>query len=260
MSLTEIGKMLLRRWYVTVPGLMIALAVGGIVFALVPPQYTSNGVGVLVQPKRATTSSGTANNPLLGFDESLGTTAQLLAQSLSSPQTSVALGLPATQKDVTISNVGTAPSDGGVGQPFLYVTAKSGDPDQSVGYVSTVLSMAQQQLADQQRDMHVSRLQAITLEDVVAPTTAKPVFTMSYAAAGAAAVLALIVVVVAAGLLDRASARRARARRRAEARKAMAAGPVAVSPPIPLQDPNTLKNGASGGHTNNHKSTSIIAQ
>jgi capsular polysaccharide biosynthesis protein len=208
MTLSSTVRTLLRRWCITVPGLMLSLAIAGITFILIPPHYTSSGIAVLVQPNRP--ESLTTDNPLLAFDESVDTSALMLAESLNTPAVGYDLGLTPGRDTFTVKNVGSADTGGGIDQPFIYVTAQSSTPEKTAGIVADVMDLARQELADRQAALHVTQRNEISLENVVYPTTPKLAPDMSLAAAGAALTLGIIMTIIVAYVRDGALAGRRR--------------------------------------------------
>jgi hypothetical protein len=200
MTLSSTVRTLLRRWYITVPGLMLSLAVAGITFSLIPPHYTSSGIAVLVQPKRP--ESLETANPLLAFNESVDTSALMLAEALNTPAVGYDLGLTPGKDTFTVKNVGSADVGGGIAQPFLYVTAQSSTPEKTADIVLDIMDMARRELADRQAALHVTRQNEISLESVVDVTTPKLARGMSLAAAGAALALGIVVTIIVAYVLD----------------------------------------------------------
>lgn len=200
MTLSSTVRTLLRRWYITVPGLMLSLAVAGITFSLIPPHYTSSGIAVLVQPKRP--ESLETANPLLAFNESVDTSALMLAEALNTPAVGYDLGLTPGTDTFTVKNVGSADVGGGIAQPFLYVTAQSSTPEKTADIVLDVMNMARRELADRQAALHVTRQNEISLESVVDVTTPKLAPGVSLAAAGAALALGIVVTIIVAYVLD----------------------------------------------------------
>jgi hypothetical protein len=200
MTLSSTVRTLLRRWYITVPGLMLSLAVASITFSLIPPHYTSSGIAVLVQPKRP--ESLETANPLLAFNESVDTSALMLAEALNTPAVGYDLGLTAGTDAFTVKNVGSADVGGGIAQPFLYVTAQSSTPEKTADIVLDIMDMARRELADRQAALHVTRQNEISLESVVDVTTPKLARGMSLAAAGAALALGIVVTIIVAYVLD----------------------------------------------------------
>jgi len=193
--------------------LLLSLALAGVTFVLVPSQYSSSGIAVLVQPKQTTMRTTADANPLLNFDSSLSTTALILVQSLDTPETNEQLGLPAhpgllsgerfTVKDVGDTNVGDQ-----IVQPFIYINAFSATPEGSAQIVARVQAYAQQELVVRQRGMRVSQQNFIRVDSVVDPTTPKPFLGLALAATGAALLLGLIVTVALALLIHQKAGQR----------------------------------------------------
>jgi hypothetical protein len=221
MTLSSTVRTLLRRWYITVPGLVLSLAVAGITFSLIPPHYTSSGIAVLVQPKRP--ESLTTANPLLAFNESVDTSALMLAEALNTPAVGYDLGLTAGTDTFTVKNVGSADVGGGIAQPFLYVTAQSSTPEKTADIVLDVMNMARRELTDRQAALHVTRQNEISLESVVDVTTPKLAQGVSLAAAGAALALGIVVTIIVVYVLDGVLAGR---RRRSDPFAALALGEI----------------------------------
>jgi hypothetical protein len=97
------------------------LIIAGATFSLVPPQYESSGVAVLVPPKKPEAGLSSAN-PLLNFNPSLNMTALVMIQGLNSPSVTTELGLTPGEDSFSVKNVDDASVDGKAGQPLIYVT------------------------------------------------------------------------------------------------------------------------------------------
>lgn len=208
MTLSNSIRAVVRRWYITVPGLLLSLVIAGIAFTLIPPQYTSSGIAVLVQPKEPGSKT---YNPLLNFNSSLNTTALIMQQALNTPEAAIELGLTPGEDSFTVKNI----DSGGSGQPFIDVTAQSSIAAKSADIVANVLDRARDQLADRQSGLHVSSQNVIRLENVVAATTPKVVPGVPLAVAGVALMLGLTITIFAAVALDRWIAARVMRRRSA---------------------------------------------
>jgi capsular polysaccharide biosynthesis protein len=202
MTLSNTVRVLLIRWYITVPGLLLSLIIAGATFSLVPPQYTSSGVAVLVPPKKPEAGLSSAN-PLLNFNPSLNMTALVMIQGLNSPAVSTELGLTPGEDSFTVKNVNDASVDGKAGQPLIYVTAQSSIPEKSAAIVVSVVDMARQDLVDSQNDLRVSQRSGIRLVSVVAATPPKLVPGTRLVVSGVALMLGLIVTIIAACALSR---------------------------------------------------------
>jgi capsular polysaccharide biosynthesis protein len=84
MSLTEFAAVVLRRWYVAVPGLLLSCALAVGVFSVVPPKYESKVQLLLVPPNIPNSPGAGLSNPYLNFGPGLLTTADILSVSETS--------------------------------------------------------------------------------------------------------------------------------------------------------------------------------
>jgi hypothetical protein len=204
---------LLRRWYVSVPILVVSLGLGGAVFLSVPTQYESTGTLVLtappsggvtqVNPKDATGPG----NPLLDFEGSLTITTQLLIQSLSSPTVQQQIG---QQGGVDTFQAG----DGETGGPFVVIIADAPSKAQAQKTVSLALNFAKNELNQRQKDLDAPASTYIVTQVVVAPTPATTKIGGKVKAGGVALALGLVVSIAAAFAVD--SVMTSRRRRRTE--------------------------------------------
>jgi capsular polysaccharide biosynthesis protein len=179
--------------------------IAGITFTLIPPQYTSSGIAVLVQP---TPPGSRTYNPLLNFNSSLNTTAMIIVQDLSTPDAAIELGLTPGEDSLTVTNVDS--TNVHAGQPFIYVTAQSSISAKSADIVANVLDRARQELADRQSSLDVSSQNVIKLDNVVDATAPEVVPGVPLAVAGVALMLGLAVTIFAACAWDRWIAARRR--------------------------------------------------
>jgi hypothetical protein len=215
-------RVLLARWYITIPGLLLSLALAGLTFVAVPPQYSSNAVAVLVQPKLH--GKDPTTNPFLTFDSSLSTTALIIVQALDTPETAASIGLSPGGDSYTVKDVGTIDVGDQVVQPFIYIKSQASTEQAAVDIVNNVLDLASQDLLGRQKDNKVLPQNLIKLNDVVGTSPAKPVLGIALAAAGGALLLVLLATTLLAFRADRAAAAR-----RASAAEA-AAAPDALTP------------------------------
>jgi hypothetical protein len=196
---------MISQWFTMVSGLLLTLAAAALVFALVPPSYTSSGTVVVMPPTRPTAKP---TNPLLALDSKLDTIASILLQSLSSPVLPFRVGLVAGQDAVTVKNAGVGSSL--TTGPFISITAQSPDAARSPAIVSWVIDLARHDLADRQRALKVANRMAVTLESVVKPTPAKPVWLIPVSATGGALLLGLMLTTAVAWSMTRAATSRER--------------------------------------------------
>jgi len=195
----------ISQWFTVVSGLLLTLAAAAVVFALVPPSYTSSGTVVVMAPKRPAAKLA---NPLLAFDSNLDITASILLQALSSPVLAFRVGLVAGQDAVTMmkAGIGSSATTG----PMINITAQSPDAVRSPAIVSWVIDLARRDLADRQRALKVANRMAVTLESVVEPTPARPVWLVPVSATGGVLLLGLMLTTAAARGINRAATSRKR--------------------------------------------------
>lgn len=165
-------RVLLRRWYVAAPVFLVALGLAGGVYASVNTQYESTGTIVLTSPAsgaRATvgTLSPEKVNPLLAFDGSLTTSAEIIIQALQDP---------ATVKQFEHVDGATSTYQVGNGQlsgPFVVVVADATTPAAAEKTVTAVLDLAHKQLADRQQALQAPESTYISADQVINPTPAE---------------------------------------------------------------------------------------
>lgn len=192
MTLRSTFRVLLLKWYITIPGLLLSLALAGATFVLAPPQYSSNAIAVLVQPKLINKNAPTNSNPLLNFDNSLSTTALILVQALDTPEAAASIGLYPGGDSYTIKDVGDLQVGDQIVQPFLYIKSQASTPDSAAAIVDGVLGMAAQDLLDRQHSLKVLPQNSVQLNLVVPPSPPQPVLGIALGATGAALILGLI--------------------------------------------------------------------
>jgi hypothetical protein len=194
----------IAQWFTMISGLLVTLAAAALVFALVPPSYTSSGTVMVMPPARPTNKP---TNPLLALDSNLDTVTLILIQFLSSPVLPFRVGLVDGQDAVTIKQGGIGSANTG---PFISITAQSPDAVRSPAIVSWIIALARQDLADQQRALKVPVRKAVTLNSVVDPTPAKPVWFAPVSATGGTLLLGLMLAAAVSWNLERAATRRKR--------------------------------------------------
>lgn len=88
MLLRDVIRALLRRWYLVLAGLVLAVAAGYLAWSDTGPVYTASGSTVLIPPKasvQSTNPGGRDSNPLLYLGE-LGQARDVLASALASDE------------------------------------------------------------------------------------------------------------------------------------------------------------------------------
>ncbi|MCS7481288.1 hypothetical protein ACFFQW_09500 [Umezawaea endophytica] len=218
---------LLRRWYVAVPVFVVTLGLAAGTYAAVPMRYESTGTVVLTSPAEGASSEATKQrgltNPFLAFDMSLGVSAAIIIQSLSTESVQKSLGADGEDTTYVISGAE-------IGGPFINVVAESTSEAEAKATVTRVLERVQKDLADRQAALQAPPGTFIKVETVIQPTKPEPQRGGKLRATGAAVVLgfaAMLTVVY--GLESRAQAKR---KKKGKDDKGKADGP----PPPPDDD------------------------
>jgi hypothetical protein len=194
MTLSVILRAVRDKWYITLSGLLLSFVVAGVVFSLIPAQYSSTGVALLVQQKKIANPS----NPLLGADGGLNTTTLTLLSALNAPVVKEEIGLTDGIETFSVTNVDSAAVADGTDHPFLYVTSQSTNAQRSVDIVADVLSKARDELSSRQSAFRVAPQNQIKLESVVDATAPKTIVVKKFAVSGAVLSLAIIATCIAA--------------------------------------------------------------
>ncbi len=163
---------LLRRWYVAVPTLVLSLGLAAGVYLSVHTDYQSTGTIVLASSAEGARASAGDNasadrvNPMLAFDGSLNTSAQIIIQTLQDP---------AIQKQILGEgdSVKYEVGNGELSGPFIVVVATGRSPELAKDTVAKVLDRGKAELADRQKSLHAPETTFITPVQVVAPTPAE---------------------------------------------------------------------------------------
>jgi len=215
-------RILLSRWQVVVPALILTALAATFATQTVSASYQATGVMVLLGPSSAAEKlqgqlQPTAVNPYLEFGGALDVTADVLSKVMMSDTVVQRLQLRGATAEY---EVGTG-SDGG--SPLVNIIATG--PDQKVAKrtVQTVATELRHELQRRQTLAGAPPSQFIRAEQVTVPTTAKRLIGNKLRAAAAVLALGVAVTFSAAFLTESIMEQRARRRRLASARTAAAA-------------------------------------
>ncbi|NUR26538.1 MAG: hypothetical protein HOV83_11950 [Catenulispora sp.] len=142
MDLGTMLRVMIKRWYVSVPALLMAIALPAAAWFAVPPKYTSTSTISLLNSQAASSGTGRTGNPFTAFDNSLTGLADYLARTLDSDQSMADL---ATKHGVTdLAAAELAPNASG---PFITLTITGQDPDRILTEMQAFDQFAIDQLA-----------------------------------------------------------------------------------------------------------------
>lgn len=165
-----------RRWYITFPAFLLALAVSYGVYLRIPVMYESGAVLVLTVP----TTGGSVpvdpqypnprTNPLLNYDGALNVTASILLQVLSAPETASELGAPPGGTTTYSVNNGSANPELLASGPFVIINAKSQSAQTAQSLVVNLVARAKVEMVERQLLLNAPPTTFVQVTEMVAPT------------------------------------------------------------------------------------------
>lgn len=217
---------LVRRWPVTILGILLTGALCFVAYVAVPVRYQATANVLLVPPK-----SGPGDNPLLdltGMDNVADVLARAATDTKATEQVARAglIGSFGVARDIT------------TGGPVLLITTTSPTAQQALDLRAQVIGVLDPTLASLQTSMDVSISSRITTNVLNASNTATVVAKSQTRALIAAGAVGLLLTLQLVALVERLSLRRAR-RRAADADAA--AAPVADAERDPDQSSPVLE-------------------
>jgi capsular polysaccharide biosynthesis protein len=205
-DLRTLLKIVVRRWIVVVPTIIVAVLVGSQLLGNVKPDYEAKGSLLLLLPTKAgatppagTTDSSAAPddiatlNPLLDLRASLDRTAAVFTTVMNDNAQKKVIASRGGTRDYTV----TVDKDA----PILEVTATDKKPSVAIDTVNAVLTSARAQIAYREAQRQVTPENRIGTDVLSAPTrasalnAAKTRALVAFIALAIAAVLAVALVV-----------------------------------------------------------------
>lgn len=227
---------LARRWYVSVPALVLTIAGVLGVYVLTPAHYESHAVAVVTPPLTGGTEypkgyvPGTTN-PLMNFNNGLSVTGSLLIQSMGTADFAARVRMPTDGATTFEVNNGSENPESLTNAPFVFVRVVSTAPELPQELVSRVLDAARDDLAREQDQLRAPVVTHTELTTIVPPSSPLP--QQGNRLRGVAAALGLGLIMSLAGTFAAESilqARRRRTSRRSPAAPAPEPGTATAEP------------------------------
>lgn len=160
MDLAEIFRVMCRRWYVLVPGLLLTAALTVGAWFLVPTSYESQSTVALLNSRKGAAADG---NPFLSMEPSLTGMADSLARNVNSDASVTEL------KERGLTEKYEAKIADNAQGPLLWLTVTGADPDAVLRANNTLMAYTAQRLKDLQADQKVEPDSMIRLTTIVPP-------------------------------------------------------------------------------------------
>ncbi|MFB7665464.1 chain length determinant protein [Kitasatospora sp. NPDC056138] len=226
----EVLRVIRKRWYVTLPIVLITMALSAVANAVLPTTYQSQcSISLLNSPDVAAQAPNNGN-PFLSFSQALTVTADFLGRRLASDDSAKALKDRGLTGEYSVKL-----ADNAMG-PFLTLTVTGSDPVQVKKSIVVLNGYAAEQLKAIQTEQKAPAGSQIASTVIIPPQapqaqTKSKLQSVALIAMGGLAVafLSAFVAENLAGVLQR--------RRSAAARRG--AGPGAGAGEEPAQDPQT---------------------
>lgn len=193
MSFADTLKGLLRRWYITVPGLLLAVAVALGVYAKVPPEYERTATQVLL-PGEGSVPEG-ATNPYL-YIGGLTQAADIIVRVLASEEIAGAVAKDHPGTKVVVERDPTAAG------PLIQIRVTSDDDAVAGAALTQLTDETARVLAQLQKEQHVSRKDTMTSSTLTFDEVGQPQQKMRLALTAGAGLLLAALALVAASLVD----------------------------------------------------------
>lgn len=161
MDLAEIWRVMRRRWYVLLPGLLITAALTAAVYLLVPVEYQSQSTVTLLNSKKATVAFD--GNPFLSTQASLTGMADGLARNLNSDDAKADL------KSLGVTGVHEAKiADNALG-PYMWLSVVGTDQAAVLKSDEILTKYAEKRLLEFQTQQSVTPDAMIRMATIVPP-------------------------------------------------------------------------------------------
>ncbi|MFJ4777210.1 chain length determinant protein [Streptomyces sp. NPDC088762] len=161
MDLAEIWRVMRRRWYVLLPGLLLTAALAAAVHLLVPVEYRSQSTVTLLNSSKATVAFD--GNPFLSTQASLTGMADGLARNLNSD------GSAAELKAMGVTGLHEAKIADNAQGPFMWLSVTGTDPAAVLKSDELLTQYAEKRLREFQTQQSVAPDAMIRMTTIVPP-------------------------------------------------------------------------------------------
>ncbi|MEU7031066.1 chain length determinant protein [Streptomyces sp. NPDC046275] len=209
MDLAEIFRVMCRRWYVLLPGLLLTGALTTGAWLLVPVTYESQSTVAMLNSRKGAQADG---NPFLSMEPSLTGMADSLARNVNSDASAAELKGRGMREKYEAKIADNAQG------PLLWLTVKGEDRDAVLAGNKTLMAFTAQRLKDLQADQAVAPDAMIRITTIVPPQDPEPQLKSKVQYLVMAAGLGVVLSLVATFFAE--ARRRAKDRARAAARAA----------------------------------------
>lgn len=204
MYFTDAVRVLLRRWYVIVTGLMIMGGTATAVMMYVPTNYVASGsVLFLLPPKDA---GDKPINPYINVPQGLTMSSSIVGGVVSTPEAQRDVFKSGFTSDYSVSQIP------GSGIPLLYVNAQDTNPQMAVSTVKEVIRRIDVELARMQDEAGAPASQRMRSQSFSVTDQGEAVRGAKIRALAVVGAVGVVLTTVAAFVVDRSQRRTAERR------------------------------------------------
>lgn len=165
MDLAEIFRVMCRRWYVLLPGLLLTAGLTVGAWLLVPVTYESQSTVAMLNSRKGAEADG---NPFLSMEPSLTGMADSLARNVNSDASVAELKTEGMREKYEAKIADNAQG------PLLWLTVTGKDRNAVLAGNKTLMAFTAQRLHDLQADQKVSAEAMIRITTIVPPQDPEP--------------------------------------------------------------------------------------
>ncbi|MCX2183855.1 chain length determinant protein [Streptomyces sp. SKN60] len=165
MDLAEIFRVMCRRWYVLLPGLLLTAGLTVGAWLVVPVTYESQSTVAMLNSRKGAEADG---NPFLSMEPSLTGMADSLARNVNSDASVAELKTQGMREKYEAKIADNAQG------PLLWLTVTGQDRDAVLAGNKTLMAFTAQRLKDLQADQKVSPDAMIRITTIVPPQDPEP--------------------------------------------------------------------------------------
>jgi hypothetical protein len=207
MNLPEMFRVLLRRWYVTFPALVLVVAATAAAWIVWPTKYTSEVQITLLSSRSVASQQGDGGNPYMAFSAGLVSVVDILGRNLSSDQSAQQL------KALGFTDSYTAGIALNAQGPFLAIDVTGKNPAQIMKSMPIIVAFTKSKLASMQNASEAPRNSLIQAVPIAPPSQPAPVRKTKIELVAGVAVIGLVgsflLCFVVDNILERRAGRRA---------------------------------------------------
>jgi uncharacterized protein involved in exopolysaccharide biosynthesis len=208
MDFGEMFRLLLRRWFIAVPLLLITLAGTAGIYKAWPTKYQSQVQLTLLSSRSVASAQGNAGNPYLDFTPAMDAVVDLLSRNLSSDQSATQLQALGVTYPYTAGIASNAQG------PFLAIIVTGHSPAVIMQQLPIIVKFAQQRLAEIQRASSAPKTSLIQLVLIAPPNSPTKVLKTKIELVAAVFVIGLICSFLFTFVADNILSRRGKPQRR----------------------------------------------